>query len=119
MTACKICGNTDSVLWHRFIHEPKICFCPEGIRYSGEVFCLCDSCMAEMIDTALDIRKGEEIIRMDEYLRMNDYVKTRMDVLDRDVSDAARNTELPRHSVRKPKEGTGDETASEDEGAGM
>ena len=66
MTACKICGGTDSVLWHRFIHEPKICFCPEGIRYSGEVFCLCDRCMAEMIDAALSIRRAKDGIFLEK-----------------------------------------------------
>lgn len=65
MTACKICGGTDTVLWHRFIHEPKICFCPEGIRYSGEVFCLCDRCMAEMIDAALYIRTAKDGMLME------------------------------------------------------
>jgi len=66
MTVCKVCGNTDSVLWHRFIHEPKICIYPEGIRYSGEVFCLCDRCMAEMIDAALSIRLAKDGIFLEE-----------------------------------------------------
>ncbi len=60
MTVCKVCGGTDTVLWHRFIHEPKPRVYPEGTCYSGEVFCLCDRCMAEMIDTALSIRKAKD-----------------------------------------------------------
>lgn len=66
MTVCKVCGSTDSVLWHRFVHEPKICIYPEGIRYSGEVFCLCDRCMADMIDTALSIRRAKDGIFLEE-----------------------------------------------------
>lgn len=61
MTACKVCGGTDTVLWHRFIHEPKIRLYPlEETYYDGTVFYLCDRCMAEMIDTALSIRKAKD-----------------------------------------------------------
>ena len=65
-TACKVCGSTDTVLWHRFIHEPKLRIYSEGICYLGEVFYLCDRCMAEMIDTALSIRKAKDGMVMEK-----------------------------------------------------
>ena len=97
-TACKVCGSTDTVLWHRFIHEPKLRIYSEGICYSGEVFYLCDRCMAEMIDTALFIRKPKDVMLMpDSYMR--------------DCSCAGCCNDPPdfHHSVIKPEEDTEDE----------
>lgn len=86
VTTCKICGNTDSMIWHSFIHQPVLRLAPEGILYRGIVFHLCDRCMAEMMDTALSIRRAKDRMFMER-------------------------TDPPdfHHSVIKPKEDTGDE----------
>lgn len=119
-TACKVCGSTDTVLWHRFIHEPQLRLAPEGILYRGEVFYLCDRCMAGMIDTALSIRKAKDGM-LTAKKEMDDYFKIRMDLLNRDVSDAAKNIDLPDfyRSVIKRKEDTEDEKPKEDTGDEM
>lgn len=106
---CQICGSTDSILWYSFLHNPVAKFTPIGVCYTGQRFHLCDRCMAEMIDTALDIRKKIALstVKSD----MDDYFKTLMDTVDKDVSDAAKNNDPPsfHHSMVKPKEDTEDE----------
>lgn len=102
MTACKVCGGTDTVLWHRFIHEPRPRVYPEGTCYSGEVFYLCDRCMAEMIDAALSIRKAKDGMLM-EGTKLPDCIM-------RDCSGAACCHDPPLcFTAAKPKEDTGDE----------
>lgn len=100
---CKVCGGTDSVLWHSFIHHPILRLAPEGILYRGTVFYLCDRCMAEMIDTSLSIRRAKDGMLME---------KTELpDCITRDCSCAGCCNDPPdfHHSVIKPKEDTGDE----------
>lgn len=106
---CRVCGSTGSMLWHTFLHKPVAKFGPGGVSYVGDYFNLCDRCMAEIIDTALDIRKKIALSTVKD--EMDDCFKTLMGVVDKDVSDAAKNTDPPQfhHSVVKPKEDTGDE----------
>lgn len=99
-TTCKVCGSTDSVLWHSFIHQPVLRLAPEGTLYCGIVFYLCDRCMAEMIDTSLSIRMAKDGMLMG---------KTELpDCHTRDCSCAGCCNDSP-DSVIKPKEDTGDE----------
>lgn len=54
---CDNCGTKESILWHRFLADPRPVITPVGMTYrEGQWVCLCDVCMF-VVSAALMSRK--------------------------------------------------------------